>query len=142
MTLFVGWNTVHLGTRDVCVHPSLAFGALVPALRSHSLAASGAYPLRWCLRFHVHAALCCPALLSGRTTHRTLRAYRVQGLVCRDQAVGLTCVLVCAQEHGRDDFGRIPGCRPARSKSCNAGWRRQNPNQMRCGKRKSTIRLF
>ena len=41
MTLFVGWNTVHLGTRDVCVHPSLAFGALVPALRSHSLAASG-----------------------------------------------------------------------------------------------------
>ena len=25
-------------------------------------------------------------------------------------AVGLTCVLVCAQEHRRDDFGRIPGC--------------------------------
>ena len=31
---------------------------------------------------------------------------------------------------------------PARSKSWNAGWRRQNPNQMRYGKRKSTIRLF
>ena len=44
VTAFVAWITVHLVTRDVCVHRGLAFGALMPALRWHSLAASGTYP--------------------------------------------------------------------------------------------------
>ena len=45
------------------------------------------------------------------------------------QLPGLTCVLVCAQEHGRDDFGRIPGC-PGPIEIQQSRVRRQNPNQV------------